>query len=91
VNGRRGERGGQDQPDRPEDGSEADRDDEDDERVQVERRSEGDRLDDVLEQPVGADDDHEHDQCVLRSLRREREEHGERAGDEGADRSYSVR
>ena len=52
-----------DHADHSEETSEPDRHDQDDERVQVERRAERDRLDDVLKQAVREDDDDEHDRC----------------------------
>ncbi len=50
VERRGGERGGEHHPDHSEDRAEADRDDENDQRVEVERRAEGDGLDDVLQE-----------------------------------------
>ena len=68
VHAGRHERSGQHEPDHPEEAAGADRHDEDDERVQVEGRAEGDRLEDVLEQPVREQHDDQHDERRRRSL-----------------------
>ena len=58
VSGRRGS------PDRPEQGARPDRDDQDRERVKPERRPVGDRLDELLEDPVCEQDHHRQRQRV---------------------------
>ena len=83
---RRGEeRRGEDQPERSEDAAARDRRDEDDERVQVEGRAHREGLEDVLQQPVGQQDDQEHHEGDGRPFRAEGDDHRERAGDERAD------
>ena len=53
--------------------------------MQIESRAHRERLDDVLQQPVGEDHDHEHDRGGRRSVRAEGDDDGERAGDERPD------
>ena len=65
---RREQRRGDDHPDHPEQRAGTDRDDQDGERVELERRPVGQRLEEVLEQAVRQDHDHEHDQRRVRAL-----------------------
>ena len=69
----------------PEQRTGGDRHDQDGERVEVERGTERERLEEVLQEAVREDHDHEHDRRRRRALRAEREQHRERAGDERAE------
>ena len=51
----------------------------------LQRRAHRERLDQVLEQAVREDDEHEHDQRRRRAARAERDHHREGAADERAD------
>src|SRR5206468_1800107 len=66
----------------PEQAARTDRYDEHDERVEVECGAHRERLEEVLQQAVGEQDDDEHRDSDTRPLRAERDEDGERAGDE---------
>src|SRR3954452_2107937 len=57
LHGRGRQRGRDDQADRPEQGAAGDRDDEDGQRVDAERGAERDRLDELLQGPVGEQHD----------------------------------
>ena len=62
VGRRRRQRRGEDEPDHAEQAASGDRDDQDRERVDAERGAEGDRLDHLLQDAVGQQHDHGHDQ-----------------------------
>jgi hypothetical protein len=88
VHERREERRGEDQADRAEDASRRDRRDQNDERVEIQRRSHCERLQDVLKQAVREEDDQEHDQGDGRPLGAERDDNGERACHERPDEGH---